>query len=413
MSLPPLSRLARILALLAVACPLGAQTPAPPPPTGSPSGIAPDAGRGRSGQPRRMSTPLTALVSPEVHEDGRVTLRFAAPQATTVQVAGEITGGAGPVAMVKGSDGIWSVTVGPLEPEIWSYSFRVQGVDMADPANPAVKPTPPGQAMGSFVEVPSSTPAFYDSRAVPHGEVRMLPYESKAMGVTRWLWVYTPPGYEQSGARYPVLYLLHGNGETQTGWVMNGRANVILDNAIADRRAQPMIVVMPQGHALQGANVGPLVRIDGETSMFSPRFPKDLMEDVLPLVESRYRVKRDVSARAIAGLSMGGGQALTIGLQHPELFGYVLGYSAAVDGQFVGTEETLSRLPTDPAKAARQHRLVWVSCGRRDFLYENNKQFVAALERRGVKVTYREGAGSHVWSVWRHDLHESIPLLFR
>ena len=413
MSLSRLPQLGRIVALLVVACPLGAQTPVAPQPAERSGPIAPDAGRGRSGQPRRMSTPVTALVSPEVHEDGRVTLRFAAPDATTVQVAGEITRGAGPVAMTRGSDGIWSATLGPLEPEIWSYSFRVQGVDIADPSNPAVKPTPPGQAMGSFVEVPGPAPSFYDSRPVPHGEVRMLPYESKAMGVTRWLWVYTPPGYEQSRARYPVLYLLHGNGETQTGWVMNGRANVILDNAIADSRAQPMIVVMPQGHALQGANVGPLVRIDGETSMFSPRFPRDLLEDVLPLVERRYRVKADAGARAIAGLSMGGGQALTIGLQHPELFAYVLGFSAAVNGQFAETEQALSRLPNDPAEAARQHRLVWVSCGRRDFLYKNNKQFVEALERRGVKVTYREGDGSHVWSVWRHDLHESIPLLFR
>jgi enterochelin esterase family protein len=360
-----------------------------------------------------MSTPVTALVSPEVHDDGRVTLRLAANDATTVQVAGEITQGAGPVAMTRGNDGIWSVTVGPLAPEIWSYSFRVHGVDMADPANPAVKPTPPGQAMGSFVEVPGPSPSFYDSRPVPHGEVRMLPYESRAMGVTRWVWVYTPPGYEQSTARYPVLYLLHGNGETQTGWVMNGRANVILDNAIADGRALPMIAVMPQGHALQGANVGPLVRIGGETSMFSPRFPKDLLEDVLPLIERRYRVKAEAGARAIAGLSMGGGQALTIGLQHPELFGYVLGFSAAVNGQFADTEATLSRLPNDPGEAARQHRLVWVSCGRRDFLYENNKRFVEALERRGVKVTYREGTGSHVWSVWRNDLHASLPLLFR
>ena len=140
--------------------------------------------------------------------------------------------------------------------------------------------------MSSFVEVPGDSPAFYDSRAVPHGDVRMMLYESKPMGVTRWVWVYTPPGYDRStSTRYPVLYLLHGNGEAQNGWVMNGRANIILDNLIADRKAVPMIVVMPQGHALQGAGVGPLERIPGETSMFSDRFPKDLLEEVIPLVE--------------------------------------------------------------------------------------------------------------------------------
>ena len=238
----------------------------------------------------------------------------------------------------------------------------------------------------------------------------MVPYESSAMGVTRWLWVYTPPGYDQGRTKYPVLYLLHGNGETQTGWVMNGRANVILDNAIADRTATPMIVVMPQGHALQGASLGPMVRLTGETSMFSPRFPNDLLEDVVPLVERRYRVKTGADDRAIAGLSMGGGQALTIGLRHPELFSYVLGFSAAVGGQFADTQETLDLMARRPAGP---RRLLWVSCGRRDFLYENNRTFVGALEARGVKVTYREREGTHVWSVWRTDLHETLPLLFR
>ena len=161
------------------------------------------------------------------------------------------------------------------------------------------------------------------------------------MGVTRWLWIYTPPGYDQSRDSYPVLYLLHGNGEAQNGWVMNGRANIILDNGIAEGRVAPMIVVMPQGHALQGANVGPLVRLAGETSMFSPRFPRDLLEDVVPLVERKYRAKKGPEHRAIAGLSMGGGQALSIGLANPKVFSYVLGFSAAVGGQFLDMKDVL------------------------------------------------------------------------
>ena len=361
--------------------------------------------------PRRMATPVTAIVSPEVHGDRRVTLRFRAPEATVVQLVGEITQGRVPLPMTRDADGLWTITVGPLEPEIWSYNFRVHGVDVVDPSNPAVKPTPPGATMSSFVQVPGDSPAFYDARAVPHGEVRMVLYESKAMGVTRWLWIYTPPGYDRSRDRFPVLYLLHGNGEAQNGWVMNGRANIILDNGIADGRVAPMIVVMPQGHALQGANVGPLVRLTGETSMFSPRFPRDLLEDVLPLVERTYRVKTGPEHRAIAGLSMGGGQALSIGLTHPKIFSYVLGFSAAVGERFLDVK---GELPGGADAAAwRSFRLVWLSCGRQDFLFQANKEFAEVLRQRGVSLTYRETEGAHVWSVWRHNLHETLPLLFR
>lgn len=360
---------------------------------------------------RRMPTPVTALVSPDVHGDRRVTLRFHAPEATIVQLVGEITQGRGALPMTKDADGLWTITVGPLEPEIWSYNFRVHGVDVTDPSNPALKPTPPGAAMSSFVEVPGERPAYYDARPVPHGDVRMLLYESKAMGVTRWLWIYTPPGYDRSDRRYPVLYLLHGNGEAQNGWVMNGRANIILDNGIADGSVSPMLVVMPQGHALQGANVGPLVRLTGETSMFSPRFPRDLLDDVIPLVERSYRVEAGPGHRAIAGLSMGGGQALSIGLTNPTMFGYVLGFSAAVGGPFLDMTDALSQVPGTPS--SQPFRLVWLSCGRQDFLYQANKDFADALRQRGVDLTYKETDGAHVWSVWRKNLRDTLPLLFK
>ncbi len=359
-----------------------------------------------------MSTPATALRSPEVNPDRTVTLRFRAPEAAKVELVGEIMQGQGPRAMTKDENGIWTTTVGPLPPEIWIYNFRVQGVDVVDPSNPAIKPTPPGQTMSSFVEVPGDQPAFYDSRPVPHGEVRMLLYESKAMGVTRWLWVYTPPDYDGNAAKYPVLYLLHGNGEAQNGWVMNGRANIILDNLIADRKAQPMIVVMPQGHALQGANVGPLVRIPGETGMFSERFPKDLLEDVIPLVERKFRVYADADHRAIAGLSMGGGQALSIGLDRTDVFHWVLGFSAAVGGQFLNVEQAFQKALADPGAANRALRLVWISCGKQDFLYQSNRQFAETLKAKGLNVTYKETEGSHVWSVWRNNLNETAAMLF-
>lgn len=368
---------------------------------------------GRRSAGSGMGTPYTALHSPEVHGDRTVTLRFLAPHATHVDVVGEILQGTGPLAMTKGEDGIWTATLGPLPPEIWSYNFRVQGVDVPDPSNPAIKPVPPGSAMSSFVEVPGSAPSFYDSRPVPHGEVRMVLYESKTMGVTRWLWIYTPPHYDKSRTRYPVLYLLHGNGEAQNGWVMNGRANIILDNLIADRRAVPMIVVMPQGHALQGANVGPLVRLPGETEMFSKRFAPDLLQDIIPLVERDYRVHADADHRAISGLSMGGGQALSIGLGNPHLFHYVLGYSAAVGGPFMNAEAEFKDALAKHHLLNSTLRLLWIGCGKQDFLYRANSQFVDLLKNKGVNVLYHESEGSHVWSVWRRYLNETAPLLFK
>lgn len=359
-----------------------------------------------------IATPYNALRSPEVNPDRTVTLRFRAPEASAVDLAGEINLGRGPQAMTRGPDGIWTITVGPLPPEIWTYNFRVQGIDVADSSNPAIKPVPPGFPIGSFVEVPGDSPAFYDASPVPHGDVRIIMYESKAMGVTRFLWIYTPPGYDQSKTKYPVLYLLHGNGEAQNGWVMNGRANIILDNLIAQGKAQPMLLVMPQGHALQAAGVSPLVRLTGEDNMYSERFPKDLLGDILPLVEKKFRVISDADHRAIAGLSMGGGQALTIGLSHPDLFHYVLGYSAAVGGQFMNADTAFKEVLANPERLNGRLRLLWVSCGRQDFLYQANRQFVDRLQAKGVKLTYRQTDGAHVWSVWRNNLNDSVPLLF-
>lgn len=369
------------------------------PPVGAP--------RGRGGG----GSPATALRSPEVNPDGSVTLRFRAPQAVAVDVIGEITRGKGPQPMTKDDSGVWSTTLGPLPPEIWSYNFRVQGVDVADPSNPSVKPTPPGLTMSSFVEVPGEETKPFDARPVPHGEVRMVLYESKSMGVARWLWVYTPPNYDASAkSKYPVLYLLHGNGEAQNGWVMNGRANVILDNLIADGKAQPMLVVMPQGHALQAPNVAPLARVPNETGMFSPKFKSDLLEEIVPLVEKRYRVFADADHRAIAGLSMGGGQALDIGLHRPDLFHWILGYSAAVGGQFSNVDEQFRDVS---ASSASRLRLLWISVGRQDFLYRADHDLAGALTERGIKVQYHETEGAHVWSVWRRNLNETLPMLFR
>jgi enterochelin esterase-like enzyme len=356
--------------------------------------------------------PTAALVSPDVHPDRTVTFRFSAPEATAVFLVGEINRGKGPQPMSKDDAGIWSVTVGPLPPEIWIYNFRVQGLDVVDPSNPSIKPVPPGQTANSFVEVPGKVPALYDYQPVPHGQVRMILYESRAMAVTRWVWVYTPPDYDTTSTKYPVLYLLHGNGEDQSGWVRNGRANIVLDNLIAEHKVKPMIVVMPQGHALQGASVGPVFRLQGEKSMFSPRFPADLIEDVLPLVETQFRTIPDADHRAIAGLSMGGAQSLEIGLTHLDLFHYVMGFSAAIGAPFLDIDQQLQNFYANPEVANKKLRLLAVYCGKQDFVQPGNLNFVQALHQHNIKSSYTETEGAHVWSVWRKNLAAALPLLF-
>ena len=368
--------------------------------------------------------PPPAVRSPEVHPDRTVTFRLRAPVAANVELVGEVLQGKGPQAMTKGADGVWSVTIGPLPPEIWIYNFRIQGVDLPDPANISVMPRAAGTANSSFVEVPGDAPAFYDARPVPHGEVRQVLYESKAMGVQRYLWVYTPPDYDTSGAIYPVYYLLHGNGETQSGWVANGRANIILDNLIADGRAEPMVVVMPHGHAVQSASVGPfaLVPPDGEPGMLNFRlFTRDLLEQIIPLVERSYRVRTDPESRAIGGLSMGGFQSLEIGLAHPELFRYVLAYSGGFGSlgprEPATADDTRSpwrELLANPAETRKKLRLLFLGSGRAETgMLGPGQALVRRFQAQGVNARWADYPGGHVFSVWRNLLHESAPLLFK
>jgi enterochelin esterase-like enzyme len=369
--------------------------------------------------------PPAAVRSPEVHADRTVTFRLRAPQAALVELTGEVVRGKGPQPMTKGSDGVWSLTIGPLVPEIWIYNFRVQGVELPDPSNIGLMPRAAGAAaVSSFVEVRGEGPAFYDARPVPHGEVRMVLYESKTMDVDRYFWVYTPPGYDKSNAKYPVYYLLHGNGETQNGWVMNGRANIILDNLIADGKAQPMIVVMPHGHPIQSASVGPYQEVPpvAEQGLRNYKlFTKDLLDQIIPTVEKNYRVYTDADHRAIGGLSMGAMQSVAIGLAHPELFHYVLAYSggfgslgvtsASAD---VETQTPWKELLANPVEAKKTLRLLFLGCGQSEAgMLAPGKKLVDLLKDKGINARWADYPGGHVFSVWRNDLNESAPMLFR
>jgi enterochelin esterase family protein len=293
-----------------------------------------------------------------------------------------------------------------------------------DPSNISTMPRAAGTgSMSSFVEVPGDVPAFYDARPVPHGEVRMVLYDSKAMGVSRYAWIYTPPGYDASSRKYPVLYLLHGNGETQSGWVASGRANIILDNLIADRTAEPMVVVMPHGHPIQSASVGPFAVVPpvGEPVMLNfTLFTRDLLDQIIPMVERNYRVYTDAGHRAIGGLSMGGFQSIEIGLAHPDRFGYVLAYSGGFGAlgpqppSQPEAEAPWKDLLAQPASATKNLHLLFLGCGQQETgMLAPGQRLVKLFAQRGVNAKWSAYPGGHVFSVWRNLLHESIPLLFK
>jgi enterochelin esterase-like enzyme len=331
------------------------------------------------------------LISPEVKSDGTVTFRFHAPQAHQVLVAVEYLEGLRPLRL--GEDGVWAVTVGPLEPELYSYNFVVDGVAAVDPLNPNIKIGT--HAIHSLLDVPGDPPLFFEERPVPHGTVHLHRYESKTLGVTRGLNVYTPPGYETDPkAVYPVFYLLHGAGDNERGWSTIGRANVILDNLIAEEKAVPMIIVMPDGHA-------------PTTEGVDNPFREDLVGKILPYVEAKYRTKTGPENRALAGLSMGGFQTLDIWIRHPDLFGWIGVFSVGISDSYEQTHGPFLDSANEKLK------LFWIGIGKTDFLAERNENLLQLLEKKNVKHTFRLSEGGHTWKNWRHYLHEFLPLIFK
>ena len=341
------------------------------------------------------------LVSSEVHSDRQVTFRVRAPKANEVTVSGEWPGGAKPMA--KDSNGVWSVTLGPLAPDLYGYSFSIDGFQTLDPANSAVKPMRSPRT--SILDVPGDQPALHDFQMVPHGVVRLHEYQSRSLGKLRRLQVYTPSGYEKSRVRFPVLYLLHGAGDNEATWVTLGRAHMIADNLFAWGKAIPMVIVMMDGHALPP---GPRTTNIVERARSIAAFEGDLLQDVIPMIEATYRVREGALGRAIVGLSMGGGQSLTIGLNHPELFSWVGGMSAAV----YSPETSIAYALNDAANTNRKLKLLWFACGKDDFLLKQNQQFDELLTKRGIRHTFNLTEGNHSWPVWRRYLADFLPLLF-
>jgi enterochelin esterase-like enzyme len=350
------------------------------------------------------------MTSPELASDRRVTFRLRAPDAKAVIVSGDFGKDAD---MTKGGDGTWSVTVGPLEPEMYVYYFTVDGVRLTDPNNPQVKIGYVTTTTTSLLTVPGDAPAFYDVQDVPHGEIRTLLYKSRSNGLTRELNVYVPPGYDQArNQRYPVLYLLHGFANDHHSWHRYGRANDILDNLLAQKKIEPFVVVMPLGYggiAVNGDGTGvpPKGDVRGDAALYE----RDLLEDVIPLIERTFRTIPDRKHRAIVGFSMGGGQASRIGLRHLDTFSRVGVMSAGMAG---GSDtEPMKTLAADPAKANKLIDLLWIACGKDDAALKGATTLHQALDQAGIKHTFLETEGAHHWRVWRRYLRDLAPVLFK
>jgi len=344
---------------------------------------------GVSGAIGWAQAPAPRIISPEVGADRRVTFRVLAPDARDVGVTGEFM--AGSKSLSKNEDGVWSITVGPLDPEIYNYNVTIDGVRTIDPSNPDVKTGSTPSTIASILEVRGDAPAFYDARNVPHGEIRTHWYQSSALNSVRRLTVYTPPGYDRDPqARYPVVYLFHGANADENAWYRLGRVNLILDNLLAAGKSKPFLIVMPFGYGVE----------------------KDLIPDVIPYIQAQYRTVADRDHRAIVGLSMGGGQALRIGLNNVDQFSYVGGFSAAV-GQAKDFQTTYATLVSHAESANKKMRLVWLGCGTDDSLFVADKGFSAFLTEHHITHTFHESSGAHTWMVWRRYMNEISPLLFQ
>jgi enterochelin esterase-like enzyme len=378
-----------------------------------------------------------AVRSPEVGADRRVTFRVSAPDAKSVSVVCECLtleqiaslkkeqadasarrGASDPEvtrlekaiqttrsdqgerALTKGADGLWTLTLPPVEPDIYEYHFVIDGTGVLDQRNPVVKYNSRPNLVESLLEVPGSAPMFYDVKQVPHGTVGIRLYPSKATGTPRRAFIYTPPDYERSSAKLPVLYLLHGADGDETVWTTFGHANLILDNLIAEKKASPMVIVMPFGYAYPwyAGAAGDKQRAD---------FEKDLLEDLVPFVQANYRVFTDRDHRALAGLSMGGGQTISIGPRHLDLFSRLAVFSASA-----GNDPATALQSLAPKAANAQLKLFWLGIGTDDPGFANAKKTDDYLTSVGIKHTFRTIPGAHTWIVWRRFLNEVAPQLF-
>ena len=368
-------------------------------------------------QRRRQPNPNDTLQSTEVSADHKVTFRIYAPKADEVTVSGDF-GESG--RMTKDSRGVWSIQVGPLTPDFYNYQFVVDGVTTVDPKNPMVKPGI--SSVNSMLLVPGKEAEFEATRNVPHGEVRAHWYYSRNLSMSRRMHVYTPPGYEAGTEKYPIFYLLHGGGDEDSGWSSIGRAGFILDNLLAENKAVPMIVVMPNGSLPRSSNMPPRPA-RGETpspeylaarEAHRDQFTVELLDEVIPVVERTYRVNLGPQNRCLAGLSMGGAQTLRVLTTNPDQFAYAGIWSAGLSG---GNAEVWARRNERFLASAglvnRTVKQLEIVVGDQDFAAEGSRALAELFQQHGIDHELRITSGGHTWINWRRYLRDLSKRLFR
>jgi enterochelin esterase family protein len=376
-----------------------------------------------SGDFRPATTNVWGAEFPRVDSTGRVQIRVKAPDATQVK----LNFWSGPkVAMAKQPDGFWSVTTSPLVPGLHYYTVIVDGAEVSDPGSRAFFG---GSKYASAVEVPEPGSTYYSIQDVPHGQVREVWYHSKVTGTWRHALVYLPPGYDtQTKTRYPVLYLQHGGGEDETGWIRQGRANVILDNLLATKRVKPMLVVMAYGYARRAGQAPPDMSSKpfGSADMLKAMqemasvFEDDVTQALIPFVDATFRTLPDREHRAMAGLSMGGMQTFQITLNHLDLFSYIGGFSGAASNlvfadRKLDPKADYNGVFADPAAFAKKVHLLWLGVGTQEPERMRNGllRLHSALDEAHIKHVFYESPGTdHEWQTWRRDLQDFAPRLF-
>jgi enterochelin esterase-like enzyme len=359
-------------------------------------------------------TDPATLQSHEVHPDGSITFRYSGPGTKSVAVDLDVDGK--PTPMTLGKDGIWSLTTRPLPPQYYGYNFIVDGKSQLDPLNADVRFN--FQSSANQVMVPSQPSAPWQLANIPHGRldhqiftshiVKNLPSDQSGY------FVYTPPGYDRHHkGGYPVLYLLHGWSDNETGWTEVGRAQYILDSLIHDNKAVPMIVVMPLGYGDLNFVTRDHSVWDDPTQVIANvhLFRDSLFDEVTPAAEGSYNIAKGRENRAIIGLSMGGLESLTIGLNNPDKFAWIGGMSSAIDQ--MNFDKVLPKITGPDAAKTANLRLLWIACGTDDKLITPNRAFVAWAAAKGLNPVAVETPGFHVWEVWRDNLIHFAPLLFR
>ena len=421
-------RIGTVVLLMAVMTGFAQQPPNPAPP---------QAAAGRGG-----AAALPRVVSPEVLTDKRVTFRLRAPDATIVMLNGSWDNGRN-IAMTKDEQGIWSVTIGPLGEQLWAYSYSVNGVKVLDPSNGEYQRD--GNRYENLLMISGPASAMWEFKDVPHGAVQAIWYPSEILKKSgRRMYVYTPPDYQTSNARYPVLYLLHGGGGDEDAWVTMGRANIILDNLIASGKAKPMIVVMPNGNAgqvvSQGYGYGPIPPVTSVTAPAPPpvqaaqqaargaggapagaptagrgpgggqvyegSYPHSLVREIVPFIDRNFRTVPNKDNRAIAGLSMGGGHTVSATNNNPGVFGWVGVWSAG--GQ---NTEAFEKLLRAVKEGGVSH--YWIGAGTTDMARQGSQTLYEVAKKAGLNTTYHEAPGAHFWFIWRQFLSEFGALIFK